>query len=106
MAIKLYSWPRSSGTRVSWALEELGVQYEYITLDPQKGEHRTPQYLAIHPLGKIPSLVDGDQTFFESYAILLYLGEKYGVGKGMWPAGGGQPRADALSWTVWGVAEL
>jgi glutathione S-transferase len=106
MAIKLYSWPRSSGTRVSWTLEELGVPYEYVTLDPQKGEHRTPQYLALHPLGKIPALIDGDQTFFESYAMLLHLGEKYGVAKGLWPSGDGQPRADALSWTVWALSEM
>ncbi len=40
MAIKLYSWPRSSGTRVAWALEELGVAYEYVELDAKKLEHR------------------------------------------------------------------
>ena len=35
MAIKLYSWPQSSGTRVSWALEELGAPYEYVEIDPK-----------------------------------------------------------------------
>jgi glutathione S-transferase len=35
MAIKLYSWPQSSGTRVAWALEELGLPYEYVRLDPK-----------------------------------------------------------------------
>ena len=42
MAIKLYSWPQSSGTRVAWALEELGLPYEYVRLDPMTQEHRTP----------------------------------------------------------------
>ena len=42
MAIKLYSWPASSGTRIAWALEELGIPYEYVELDPKKLEHRTP----------------------------------------------------------------
>ncbi|HEX7326986.1 MAG TPA: glutathione S-transferase family protein [Casimicrobiaceae bacterium] len=106
MTIKLYSWPQSSGTRVSWALEELGLACEYIQLDGKKGEHRTPQYLAINPQGKVPALVDGEQTLFESGAILLHLGEKYGVGKNLWPAAGGQARADALCWTVWGVADF
>lgn len=106
MTIKLYSWPQSSGTRVSWALEELGLACEYIQLDGKKGEHRTPQYLAINPQGKVPALVDGEQTLFESGAILLHLGEKYGVGKNLWPAAGGQARADALSWTVWAMTEL
>lgn len=63
MTIKLYSWPRSSGTRVAWALEELGVPYEYIKLDPKKQEHRSPEYLALNPHGKVPALVDGSQIF-------------------------------------------
>ncbi len=106
MPIKLYSWPHSSGTRVSWALEELGVPYEYIALDGKQLEHRTPQYLAVNPHGKVPGLVDGELTFFESGAILLYLGEKYGVEKKLWPAGGGQARAEAISWTVWAMADF
>ncbi len=106
MAIRLYSWPNSSGTRISWALEELGVPYEYVQLDGKKNEHRTPQYLAINPHGKVPGLVDGELTLFESGAILLHLGGKYGVEKKLWPAGGGQARADAICWTVWAVADF
>jgi glutathione S-transferase len=106
MAIKLYSWPRSSGTPVAWALEELGVPYEYVELDPQKQEHLSPTYLAVNPHGKVPALVDGDRRFFESSAILLHLGNAYGVDKNLWPAGGGQARADALCWTVWAMTEL
>jgi glutathione S-transferase len=106
MAIELYSWPRSSGTRVSWALEELGVPYKYVALDGKKQEHLAPKYLAINPHGKVPALVDDGQRFFESAAILLHLGDKYGVGKKLWPAPGGQPRADALCWTVWAACEL
>lgn len=106
MAIKLYSWPRSSGTRVAWALEELGLPYEYVELDAKKQEHRSAKYLAVNPQGKVPGLVDGDQAFFESGAMILHLGTKYGVDKNLWPAGGGQARADAVSWTVWAMTEL
>ena len=106
MAIKLYSWPRSSGTRVAWALEELGVSYEYVELDAKKLEHRTPQYLAINPHGKVPGLSDDELTVFESGAIVLYLGDKYGVEKQLWPAGSGQAHADAVCWTVWAMTEL
>jgi len=105
MAIKLYSWPQSSGSRISWALEELGIPYEYIGLDPKKQEHRAPQYLAVNPHGKVPGLVDGDLTFFESGAIVLYLGETYGIEKKLWPAGA-QARADAICWTVWAMADV
>jgi glutathione S-transferase len=104
--IKLYSWPHSSGTRVAWALEELGLPYEYVALDRGKGEQQSAEYLALNPHGKVPALADGDQRFFESGAILLHLGTKYGVEKNLWPAGGGQARADAVSWTVWAMAEL
>lgn len=106
MAIRLYSWPRSSGTRVAWALEELGLGYEYIEVDRKNQEHRSARYLAINPHGKVPALIDGEERFFESGAILLHLGEKYGVAKDLWPATGGQPHADALCWTVWAMAEL
>lgn len=105
MAIRFYSWPRSSGFGAHWALEELGLAYEYIRLDREKGEHRAAEYLAINPNGKIPALVDGDERYFESLAILLHLAERYGPAKGLWPAGGNQ-RAEALSWTVWSATEL
>jgi glutathione S-transferase len=106
MAIELYSWPMSSGTRVQWALEELGVPYRYVALDGKKGEHRAPTYLAVNPHGKVPGLVDGGLRLFESAAILPYLGDKYGVEKKLWPAGTGQARADAVSWTIWAMTEL
>jgi len=106
MAIKLYSWPSSSGTRIAWALEELGVPYEYVELDAKKLEHRTTNYLGINPHGKVPGLSDGELTFFESGAMLLYLGDKYGVEKQLWPTAAGQARASAVCWTVWAMTEL
>ena len=89
-----------------WALEELGLPYQYVKLDPQKQEHRSPEYLAVNPHGKVPALTDGEQRFFESCAILLHLGNRYGIEKKLWPASGSQAHADATSWTVWATAEL
>lgn len=106
MTIKLYSWPRSSGTRVAWALEELGLRYEYVELDGKKHEQRSPEYLAVNPHGKVPALLDDGRSLFESGAILLHVARKYGVDKQLWPAGEDQLAADALCWTVWGMAEL
>ena len=107
MTIKLYSWPMSSGTRVAWALEELGLPYDYVSLDAKKQEHRSPEMLAVNPHGKVPALDDGGLKLFESGAILLYLGNRYGTAKGLWP----EPRseqalADAVCWTVWGMTEV
>jgi glutathione S-transferase len=105
MSIRFYSWPQSSGSRVHWALEELGVPYEHVVLDRAKGEHRAPAYIAINPNGKVPGLVDGGQPYFESLAIQLHLAEAYGRERGLWPDGGA-PRAEALCWSVWGMTEL
>jgi glutathione S-transferase len=107
MAIRFYSWPMSSGARVQWALEELGISYEYVQLDRTKGEHKAPAYLAINPNGKVPALVDDGVNYFESVAILVHLGERYGVERGLWPAASAaQDRADALSWSVWNAVEM
>jgi len=106
MAIELHSWPRSSGTRIAWALEELGVPYTYVEVDAKKKENLSPKYLALNPHGKVPVLVDGEQRFFESLAILVHLAHKHGIEKKLWPSAGGQDRADALCWTVWAMTEL
>jgi len=106
MTIKLYSWPMSSGTRIAWALEELALPYKYELLDAKKQEHRSADMLAVNPHGKVPALVDGDLSLFESGAILLYLGSRYGAAKDLWPASTGQVHADAVCWTVWSMTEL
>ena len=105
MGIRLYGWPQSTAARAQWALEELGVPYEFITLDREHGENLRPAYLAINPTGKVPGLVDGDQAYFESVAILLHLGEKFGRERGLWPSAEAA-RAEALCWTVWSTTEL
>ncbi len=106
MTIKLYSWPMSSGTRIAWALEELALPYEYVQLDAKKQEHRSPEMLAVNPHGKVPALADGTLKLFESGAILLYLGNRYGAAKGLWPESKGQAHVDAVCWTVWAMTEI
>ena len=75
--IKLYGGARSRASIVRWYLEELGIPYEFILLDMPTGEHRQPNFLKLNPFGKVPVIVDGDFTLFESGAILLYLNQKY-----------------------------
>lgn len=106
MTITLYYSPMSSSTRATWALEELGIPYEKKRLHLDKGEQKAPDYLKINPNGKVPALTDGDVTMFESGAIIFYLGETYGVEKGLWPKAGSAERAEALTWAVWGMTEL
>lgn len=77
MGLKLYGGARSRASIVQWYLEELGLPYEFVMLDMQAGEHRQPDFLAINPMGKVPALVDGEFSLWESGAILQYLAEKY-----------------------------
>jgi glutathione S-transferase len=106
MALTFYYWPRSSASRVYWALEELSVPFDKQRLDRSKGENKTPAYLAISPMGNVPALVDDGARFFESLAILIHLGQKFGVEKNLWPKRGTPEEADALSWSAWSTGEL
>lgn len=74
----LYGGKRSRSQVVAWYLEELGISYQYKILDISAGENKQPEYLAINPMGKVPALVDGDFSIWESGAILWYLANKYG----------------------------
>jgi glutathione S-transferase len=75
--IKLYGGTWSRAAIVKWYLEELPLPYEFVLVDLQTGTHLQPDYLAIHPFGKVPAIVDGDFTLWESGAILAYLAGKY-----------------------------
>lgn len=82
--IDVYSWNTSNGRKVNIMVEELGIDYEMHPVNIGKGDQFTPEFTAINPNQKIPAIVDRDgpggrpYTLFESGAILMYLGEKYG----------------------------
>lgn len=75
--MKLYEFAPTRSIRVRWVLQELGVEFEAISINIRAGEHRTPDFLTINPTGKLPVLIDGEHIITESVAIALYLGEKY-----------------------------
>jgi GST-like protein len=76
--IHLYSWTTPNGRKVSIAMEEMGLAYQSHPIDIGKDEQFAPEFLKISPNNRIPAIVDGDQSIFESGAILLYLAEKTG----------------------------
>ncbi len=92
--MKLYHFPSPNPQKVTFALKELGLDCEIVPVDLAKGEQRQPAFLAINPFGRVPALVDGDLTLWESHAILAYLGETTGR---LWPTSA-PGRADALKW--------
>ncbi len=70
---KLYGFIGSASLAPRMVLEELALPYEFIKLDAEKGEHKTPEYLKLNPNGRVPTLIDGQNVLFESAAICLYL---------------------------------
>jgi len=92
--MKLYYFPSPNPQKIRFALNELGVECETVPVDLLKREQRTPEFLALNPCGRVPVLVDGGLSLWESHAILAYLGDKIGKLWPTTPAG----RADALRW--------
>ncbi len=95
--IKFYFNLAPNPTKVALCLEEMGLPYEIVPIDTRKGEQHQPTFLAINPNAKVPAIVDGDATVFDSNAILLYLAEKTGT---FLPPAGNKGRADLLSWMM------
>ncbi|KAH0980444.1 hypothetical protein GBA52_007621 [Prunus armeniaca] len=76
----LYSyWQSSCSWRVRFALSLKGLPYEYKPVNITKGEQFSPvaDFKRLNPLHFVPVLVDGDVVVSDSYAILLYLEDKY-----------------------------
>ena len=95
--LKFYFSGAPNPTKVALFLEEAGLPYEAIPVDTRKGEQHTPEFTAINPNAKVPAIVDGDVTVFDSNAILLYLAEKTGK---FLPAKTDRARGELLSWLM------
>lgn len=100
--MKLYEFAPTRSIRARWALQELGVPYEPVTVNLMAGENHLPEFLKINPAGKIPALVDGDVVLTESVAIVLYLAEKYAA---LLPADLAA-RAQVNRWLLFAATEL
>jgi glutathione S-transferase len=102
-AMKLYAFPRSPNcSKVLICASELGLPLEVENLALQ--DIKTPRYLAIHPLGAVPALTDGELTLWESGAILSYLADK--DGRGTLLSREPRERADTLRWLFFYTANL
>ncbi len=98
--MKLYASPMSSNARRAVIVAKLtGQPLENVNEDLAKGEHLKPEYLAINPNHKVPTLVDGDLRLWESGAICQYLAALAGR-TDLWPT---EPRAqaDVSRWMIW-----
>ena len=79
--MKIYHAPNTRSVRIVWLFEELGLPYEIVPFKLGDAAMRAPEYLSVHPMGRVPALQDGDVTLFESGAIIQYVLDRYGDGR-------------------------
>lgn len=102
--LTIYGPARSRASRALWMLNECDIPFEhedlarYATMDEKSAALR-----AVHPLGKVPVLRDGELTLSESMAINLYLAQHHG--KHLWPSGA-QDQGKVLQWSFFAVTEV
>ncbi len=99
-----YGRVSGNSARALFGLHEIGAPFTPRLLDTHGGENRTPAYLAVNPMGKIPALVDGKFQLWESNAINWYAAEKH-------PAAGLLPdtaegRASVQRWLFFQAAHV
>lgn len=99
--LKLYAGAQSRAAIVQWYLEELQAPYELVLLDMKAGEHRQPEFLVLNPMGKVPTITEGEFKLWESGAILLYLAEKYNQ-----LPNDPEERAQVYQWVLFGNSTL
>ncbi len=95
--MKIFFAPDTRAVRVVWLFEELGLPYELELFKLGDASMRSSAYLGIHPLGRVPTLVDDKVTIFESGAIVQYVLAKYGGGR-LTPDVGSQEFPVYLQW--------
>ncbi len=98
----LYGTSASRALRAVWGMEETGIAYTHVPTT-YGADSKAAEYLAVNPNGRIPTLVDGDLTLFESMAINLYVTKHHGGA--LYPANA-QDEARAWQWSVWAISEI
>ncbi|MCA9518997.1 MAG: glutathione S-transferase family protein [Myxococcales bacterium] len=99
----LYTHPASPNCRkVDAVVKHLGLEVEVQIVDILRGATRTPEFKLINPNAKVPVLVDGDVTLWESNAIAAYLASK--TESGLWPRT--NARYDIMRWQSWELAHF
>lgn len=92
-----YFAPRSRSGIVLWMLEELGAPYRMEVLSLKKGEQKSPAFLAVNPMGKVPAITHGGVAVTEAAAICCYLADAFPAA-GLAPPIGDPQRGPYLRW--------
>ena len=103
--IRLYGVAQSRAFRALWLLNELELPFEHIPIDFRGDDLDDPDYRALNPNRRVPTLVDDGLVLWESMAINLYLARRYAGDSGLWPvdiAG----EAKTWQWSFWVMTEV
>lgn len=101
--MRLHHQPRTRSTRVLWLLEELEVPYDLTVISRE--DKQTPEYRALHPLGRSPVLETGDGPVFESAGLILHIADQH-LDAGLIAPLGTHARALQYQWCFFGMSEL
>jgi len=103
--ITIYHSPMTRSCRIIWLAEELGLDYEVKSFELFSEQMTGPEFLAIHPLGKVPAIKDGDFVLWETIAIMEYLVARYSAGE-LLPPRDTESGATAIQWMEFGENQL
>ena len=100
--IVFYHNPRSRAQMVHWMLEEAGAPYRIVPIDFEKGEHKTPSFLALNPMGKLPTIEHRGVVVTETAAIIAYIADAF-PGAGLAPPPDDPRRGQYYRWLFFGA---
>lgn len=101
-SIVFFHNPQSRARIVHWMLEEVGVPYKTELLRFDRGEHKSKQYLAVNPMGKVPAIKHGDTVVTEAAAICAYLADAFPAAN-LAPAANSPERGTYYRWMFFGA---
>lgn len=100
--VTFYHNPMSRAQMVHWMLEEIGQPYEIKLVRFDKGEHKSPEFLAVNPMGKLPTIIHEGVVVTETAAIITYLADAFPEAN-LAPAAGDPARGTYLRWLFFGA---
>ncbi len=105
MSLTFYGAPMSTASITEAVLAELAIPHARVMLDISAGDTRAPAFLELNPNGRVPVIVHDGTPIWESSAITMYLGEVFGLDRGLYP-GPGPRRGEAMKWIAWSNVTL
>jgi glutathione S-transferase len=100
--IVFYHNSQSRAQMAHWMLEEVGASYKTVLIDFAKGENKTPEFLAINPMGKLPTIVHRGVVVTETAAIIAYLADAFPAAE-LAPPVGDPSRGAYYRWLFFGA---